>query len=93
MHRIKKSCRSEQLSHSANVTDFTPANIRETGTLDAMTKNQTPLLAEWKNGLEASGAARNLKEQDLRQQTSEFLQLIVSGLERGNGQNGCRSCS
>ena len=59
----------------------------QTSTLDAMTKNQTQLLAEWTKGLEASGAARNLKEQDLRQQTSEFLQLIVSGLERGNSQN------
>ncbi|KJZ66751.1 STAS domain-containing protein [Pseudomonas fluorescens] len=59
----------------------------QTSTLDAMTKNQTQLLAEWTKGLEASGAARNLKEQDLRQQTAEFLQLIVSGLERGNGQN------
>lgn len=59
----------------------------QSSTLDAMKKNQSQLLAEWTHGLEASGAARNLKEQDLKQQTSEFLQLIVLGLENGNGQN------
>ncbi|KPG94867.1 polyvinylalcohol dehydrogenase [Pseudomonas sp. RIT-PI-q] len=59
----------------------------QTSTLDAMKTNQAQLLAEWKSGLEASGASRNLKEQDLQQQTSEFLHLIISGLERGNGQN------
>ena len=59
----------------------------QTTTLDALKKNQTQLLAEWANSLETSGATRNLKEHDLKQQTSEFLQLIVSGLEKGNGQN------
>ncbi|MGF6113113.1 STAS domain-containing protein [Pseudomonas frederiksbergensis] len=56
-------------------------------TLDAMKKTQAQLLAEWTNSLEASGATRNIKEQDLKQQTSDFLQLVISGLERGNGQN------
>ncbi|MEF9896805.1 MAG: STAS domain-containing protein [Pseudomonas sp.] len=49
-------------------------------TLDAMRNNQAQLLAQWKSGLEASGATRNLKDQDLQQQTSEFLQLLISGL-------------
>lgn len=49
-------------------------------TLDAMRNNQAQLLAQWKSGLEASGATRNLKDQDLQQQTSEFLQLVINGL-------------
>lgn len=56
-------------------------------TLDAMKNNQAQLLTEWIKGLEANGATRNLKEQDLKQQTAEFLHLVVSGLEKGNGQN------
>ena len=59
----------------------------QTTTLDAIRSNQSSLLTEWTKGLETSGATRNLKEQDLKQQTSEFLQLIVAGLEKGNGQN------
>jgi rsbT co-antagonist protein RsbR len=57
------------------------------GTLDAMKKNQTQLLAEWTDGLQARGATRNLKEQDLQQQTSDFLQLVIGGLHNGNDQN------
>jgi rsbT co-antagonist protein RsbR len=56
-------------------------------TLDGMKKNQTQLVAEWTSSLEASGATRNLKDHDLKQQTSEFFQLITSGLDQGNGQN------
>ena len=59
----------------------------QTTTLEALKNNQSQLLVGWMKGLEAGGATRNLKEQDLKQQTSEFLQLIVSGLEKGNGQN------
>jgi rsbT co-antagonist protein RsbR len=59
----------------------------QTTTLDAMKTNKTQLLADWTHGLEASGATRNIKEQDLKQQMAEFLHLIVTGLEKGNGQN------
>ncbi|MVV47371.1 STAS domain-containing protein [Pseudomonas sp. PB120] len=59
----------------------------QTTTLDALKKNQAQLLNEWTSSLEASGATRNLKEHDLKQQTAEFLRLIVSGLEQGNSQN------
>jgi len=59
----------------------------QSSTLDAMKKNQNQLLVEWISGLEAGGATRNIKEQDLKQQTSQFLQLIISGLENGNGKN------
>lgn len=59
----------------------------QTSTLDAMKINQNQLLADWAQRLEANGASRNVKEQDLKQQTAQFLQLIVAGLEQGNGQN------
>ena len=59
----------------------------QSNTLDAIKNNQTQLLAGWTNSLEASGATRNIKELDLKQQTSDFLHLIISGLEQGNGQN------
>ncbi|KOX98465.1 STAS domain-containing protein [Pseudomonas nunensis] len=56
-------------------------------TLEAIKNNQTQLLVNWTNSLEASGATRNIKELDLKQQTSDFLHLIISGLEQGNSQN------
>jgi rsbT co-antagonist protein RsbR len=59
----------------------------QTSTLDALNKNQAQLLAEWTKSLETSGATRNLKDQDLNLQTSEFLQLLITGLQNGNGQN------
>ncbi|MBZ9783696.1 STAS domain-containing protein [Pseudomonas sp. REP124] len=59
----------------------------QSGTIEAIKKNQAQLLAEWSKNLEASGATRNIKDQDLKQQTTDFLQLIVSGLNDGNGLN------
>ncbi|KTC48259.1 polyvinylalcohol dehydrogenase [Pseudomonas fluorescens ABAC62] len=56
-------------------------------TLDAMKNKQTHLLGEWINRLQASGTTRNLKDQDVQQQASEFLQLVVDGLENHNGEN------
>ncbi|MHC8394602.1 STAS domain-containing protein [Pseudomonas sp. LB3P93] len=56
-------------------------------TLDAMKNNHAQLLGDWVTSLEASGANRNLKDHELKQQTSEFLQLVVTGLENGNGPN------
>ena len=50
-----------------------------------MKESQAQLLNTWRNGLEASGATRNVKEQDVQQQTNEFLQLLVSGLQGSNG--------
>jgi rsbT co-antagonist protein RsbR len=57
------------------------------GTLDAMKSNQTQLVGDWVTSQEATGATRNVKEHDLKQQTSEFLQLLIAGLENGNGPN------
>lgn len=59
----------------------------QTSTLEAIKNNQTKLIADWLGGLETSGATRNLKDQEVKQQTAEFLQLIIAGLEAGNGRN------
>ena len=58
-----------------------------TSTLDAIKSQRSQLLSEWIKGLEANGSTRNLKENDLQQQTSEFLQGVTTGLENNNGTN------
>lgn len=57
----------------------------QSSTLEAMKHNQAQLLSEWRNGLETSGATRNVKDQDVQQQTSEFLKLVIDGLQDNNG--------
>ena len=57
------------------------------GTLDAIKNSQSKLIGDWIGGLEANGATRNLKEQDLQQQTSDFLQLILEGIRNDSGSN------
>ena len=59
--------------------------VLQIGTIEAIRNKQAQLLDNWVKGLQASGATRNLKEQDLQQQTSEFLNLLSTGLENGNG--------
>ena len=59
----------------------------QTGTVQAIKNNQAQLLGEWSRGLEASGATRNIKEQELQQQTAEFLQLTLDTLEGEGGSN------
>lgn len=56
-------------------------------TLDAIKSQRSQLLSEWIKGLETNGSTRNLKENDLQQQTSEFLQGVTTGLENNNGTN------
>ncbi|MGY4493728.1 STAS domain-containing protein [Pseudomonas sp. TE3610] len=56
-------------------------------TLDALNKAHTELLTQWATELEASGATRNLKDQDVRQQCAEFLTLVVSGSQNGDSKN------
>jgi rsbT co-antagonist protein RsbR len=46
---------------------------------------ESQLLQEWIAALEASGGARNLKGDELKAETKEFLQLITSSLENGAG--------
>ncbi|AIR90780.1 STAS domain-containing protein [Pseudomonas cremoricolorata] len=55
-------------------------------TLEAIKNNQDQLLDEWIASLESNGATRNLKEQDLRQQTRGFLQLLADGMQSADGQ-------
>lgn len=59
--------------------------VLQIGTIEAIRNKQAQLLDNWIKGLQAGGATRNLKEHDLQQQTSEFLNLLTSGLESGNG--------
>ncbi|MDB6048811.1 MAG: rsbRA [Pseudomonas sp.] len=56
-------------------------------TVDAMKKSQSQLSATWLAGLEASGATRNLKEDDLKQQVAEFLRLNMAVWEKGSTQS------
>ncbi|WP_455926490.1 STAS domain-containing protein [Pseudomonas putida] len=56
-------------------------------TLDALNKAHNELLTQWANELGASGATRNLKDQDVRQQCAEFLTLVVSGSQNGDSKN------
>ncbi|WP_085677186.1 MULTISPECIES: STAS domain-containing protein [unclassified Pseudomonas] len=56
-------------------------------TLDAIKTNQAQVLNEWVSSLEASGAARNLKDQTLGQETREFLQLLIEGLQADSGND------
>ncbi|MEE1923363.1 STAS domain-containing protein [Pseudomonas sp. 148P] len=56
-------------------------------TLEAIQVQRQQLLDTWARDLEASGATRNLKEQDLQQQTNDFLHLLINGLENEAGGN------
>ncbi|WP_065257833.1 STAS domain-containing protein [Pseudomonas bananamidigenes] len=57
----------------------------QNSTFDAMKNKQAQLLGEWIQNMEDSGATRHLKEQEVLQQTTEFLQLVVDGMARNNG--------
>ncbi|QCI10637.1 STAS domain-containing protein [Pseudomonas putida] len=54
-------------------------------TLDSIKNNQAQLLTQWTAALEANGANRNLREQTVLQETRDFLQLFVDGLQSGSG--------
>ncbi|MNM33481.1 RsbT co-antagonist protein RsbRA [compost metagenome] len=56
-------------------------------TLDAIKNNQAKLLTEWVSSLDANGATRNIKEQTLAQETRDFLQLLIDGLQSDSGNN------
>jgi rsbT co-antagonist protein RsbR len=52
-------------------------------TVKALKRSEAQLSARWLADLEASGATRNLKAEDLAQQTSDFLRLLTAVLEKG----------
>lgn len=56
-------------------------------TVDSLKRSQAQLCAKWRADLEASGATRNLKADDVTQQTTDFLRLLTSVLEKGGSQN------
>jgi rsbT co-antagonist protein RsbR len=53
-------------------------------TVNALKTSDAQLTSQWLADLEQSGASRNLKAEDLKQQTSEFLRLLTSVTERGS---------
>ncbi|MFJ5297909.1 STAS domain-containing protein [Pseudomonas sp. NPDC088368] len=56
-------------------------------TVESFKSAEAELSASWRADLEASGAARNLKADDVDQQTREFLRLLTAVLEKGGSQN------
>lgn len=58
-------------------------------TIDAIRKNEAPLLAAWQANLDASGASRDsrINHADFDAQTREFLRLLVSGANAGDSGN------
>ncbi|WP_348751183.1 STAS domain-containing protein [Pseudomonas rhodesiae] len=56
-------------------------------TVQALQTNKLSLLSTWIESLEASGAARNVKEAELKQQANDFLSTLIAALEQGGSQN------
>lgn len=48
-------------------------------TFQAIATNQQQLLDSWNNELETSGTYRNVKLEELRQQTTTFIRLLIAG--------------
>ena len=51
--------------------------------IQTMKSSEAQLLSDWAAGLEATGATRNLKPEDITRDTSEFLRLVTEALESG----------
>jgi len=58
----------------------------QTNTIQALQANRSSLLDQWKASLEASGATRNIKPDDVQTQTAEFLALLTEALQNGGSQ-------
>lgn len=59
----------------------------QTNTIQALQANHSSLLDQWKARLEASGATRNIKPDDVQTQTAEFLVLLTEALQNGGSQH------
>lgn len=59
----------------------------QTNTIQALQANHSSLLDQWKARLEASGATRNIKPDDVQTQTAEFLALLTEALQNGGSQH------
>jgi rsbT co-antagonist protein RsbR len=55
--------------------------------VEAMKASQSALTSSWISSLEASGATRNLKDEDVKLQARDFLNLVISSAERGSSQS------
>jgi rsbT co-antagonist protein RsbR len=58
-------------------------------TIDAIRKNEAPLLTSWQANLEASGVSRDTRvnRAEFEAQTREFLRLLVAGANAGDSGN------
>jgi rsbT co-antagonist protein RsbR len=56
-------------------------------TVDTFKQQQMAISTAWLADLENSGALRNLKPDEARQQTREFLQALVTGMETADSLN------
>lgn len=56
-------------------------------TIDSLKRSEDQLSARWQTDLEASGATRNLKSEDVKQQTVDFLRMFTSVLDKGGSQS------
>src|SRR5690606_27025999 len=51
-------------------------------TLNVIASKQTDLLSNWTAELESTGLYRNIKPEEFRQQTAEFVRLLIAGASR-----------
>lgn len=51
-------------------------------TLNVIASKQTDLLSNWTAELESTGLYRNIKPEEFRQQTAEFVRLLIAGAGR-----------
>lgn len=51
-------------------------------TLNVIASKQTELLNNWTAALESSGLYRTIKTEDFRQQTADFIRLLIAGASR-----------
>lgn len=56
-------------------------------TVDTFKNQQAAIAGTWLADLETSGALRNLKEDDVKQQTRDFLHALTTGLGQGDAAN------
>jgi rsbT co-antagonist protein RsbR len=56
-------------------------------TVDTFKTQQPAISTAWLGDLEASGSLRNLKEDEVKLQTRDFLHALISGLENGESLN------
>ena len=56
-------------------------------TVDLLKTSEKELAARWMADLEASGSTRNLKTDEIKQETTEFLRLLTSVLSVGGSQS------